>query len=365
MPVQVSYPGVYVQEVSSGVRAITGVSTAVALFMGRTKRGRLNVPTRVLNFSAYERSFSADTVISEMTDQVRQFFLNGGQQAFIMRIAESSTTPESSTAKPATVTLKNQAGTGVLKLAAKDAGVDGNMLRAEIDYHTANPESTFNLRVFREVINALGEVEVLSSETFSNLSMNQDDGRYVETIVNQQSSLVEAQDLESAELFAGYSAAGLVMDAAATEADVVSLLSAGRNTIQLSVDGSPFVTVSLPRTPGATMDDWQKSINNALNTFGVGVTVELQAGASMKFLRITSKKASGGAVVVLPAASNDATTTLQLGVDQGGLEVSGYAKRRPAANGLFTNLGNLAAAPLPERLEVLPPRKVQTSRAGR
>jgi phage tail sheath protein FI len=164
MPVQVSYPGVYVQEVPSGVRAITGVSTSVALFMGRTKRGRLNVPTRILSFSAYERTFRADTVFSEMTDQVRQFFLNGGQQAFIMRIAESSTTPQLSSAKPAAVTLKNQGSTDVLKLVAKDAGVDGNMLRAEVDYHTSNPESTFNLRVFREVINAFGEVEIEASE---------------------------------------------------------------------------------------------------------------------------------------------------------------------------------------------------------
>jgi hypothetical protein len=68
MPVPVSYPGVYIQEVPSGVRAITGVSTSIALFMGRTKRGRLNVPTRVLSFAAYERNFGTDTVISEMTD---------------------------------------------------------------------------------------------------------------------------------------------------------------------------------------------------------------------------------------------------------------------------------------------------------
>jgi phage tail sheath protein FI len=45
MSVPVSYPGVYIQEVPSGVHAITGVSTSVALFVGRTKRGGLNVPT--------------------------------------------------------------------------------------------------------------------------------------------------------------------------------------------------------------------------------------------------------------------------------------------------------------------------------
>ena len=41
MPVRppVSYPGVYVQEVPSGVRSIAGVSTSIAVFMGRAKQG--------------------------------------------------------------------------------------------------------------------------------------------------------------------------------------------------------------------------------------------------------------------------------------------------------------------------------------
>ena len=40
--VQVSYPGVYVQERSSGVRTITGVSTSIAAFFGRTTKGPIN-----------------------------------------------------------------------------------------------------------------------------------------------------------------------------------------------------------------------------------------------------------------------------------------------------------------------------------
>ncbi len=39
MPVQTTYPGVYVQEVPSGVRTITGVSTSITAFIGPTKRG--------------------------------------------------------------------------------------------------------------------------------------------------------------------------------------------------------------------------------------------------------------------------------------------------------------------------------------
>ncbi len=96
--VQVSYPGVYVREVSSGVRTVTGVSTAIAAFIGMARRGPVGEPRRVLGFIDYERLFSSDTSLGELTDQVRQFFQNGGQQAFIVRVADQ--------ALPSELTLK-------------------------------------------------------------------------------------------------------------------------------------------------------------------------------------------------------------------------------------------------------------------
>src|SRR5262249_15535159 len=208
MPVQVSYPGVYVQEVPSGVRTITGVSTSIAAFIGMTMRGRLGVPTRVLSFTDYERAFGNNTVISEMTDQVRQFFLNGGQQAFITRIADG--------AKAASVHLRDARRIGtVLTVAAKDAGLDGNQIRVEVDYDTPSPESTFNLTVFREVVNTVsGKLEIERTEGFSNLSMNPSDGRFVENIVNQQSTLVDVKRVVNEGLippFAGYSLSGILI----------------------------------------------------------------------------------------------------------------------------------------------------------
>ena len=87
---QVSYPGVYIQEILSGFHAISGVSTSIAAFVGMTKRGALLEPTRVLGFKSYEAIFSADTSQGEMTEQVRQFFVNGGEQAFIVRVAQGA-----------------------------------------------------------------------------------------------------------------------------------------------------------------------------------------------------------------------------------------------------------------------------------
>src|SRR4029453_1740923 len=153
MPVQVSYSGVYVQEIPSGVRTITGVSTSIAAFIGMTKRGRLGVPTRVQSFADYERTFGTDTVVSEMTDQVRQFFLNGGQQAWITRIADG--------AREASAHLLDGRRRGpVLTVTAKEAGLDGNQIRVAVDYDTQSPESTFNLTVFRAVINTAGKLGI-------------------------------------------------------------------------------------------------------------------------------------------------------------------------------------------------------------
>src|SRR3982750_3203162 len=57
MPVAVSYPGVYIEEVPSGVRTVAGVATSIAAFIGRAGRGPANEPVRVQSFAEFERAF--------------------------------------------------------------------------------------------------------------------------------------------------------------------------------------------------------------------------------------------------------------------------------------------------------------------
>jgi len=57
MPIALTYPGVYVEEIPGGVRTITGVSTSVTAFIGFTARGPINVPTRLFSFGDFERQF--------------------------------------------------------------------------------------------------------------------------------------------------------------------------------------------------------------------------------------------------------------------------------------------------------------------
>src|ERR1041385_5671788 len=83
MPVQVSYPGVYIDEQLSGSHAITPVSTSVTAFVGLTRRGRLGTPTRVTNLAQFQTLYGNDASMGELVPQVGQFFLNGGSTAWI------------------------------------------------------------------------------------------------------------------------------------------------------------------------------------------------------------------------------------------------------------------------------------------
>jgi phage tail sheath protein FI len=93
MPVQVTYPGVYIQEIPSGSHTISGVATSITAFMGRALRGPLGSdpnggPITIFSFQDYVNIFGGLSHDSPMSYAVNDFFLNGGGQAIIVRLFE-------------------------------------------------------------------------------------------------------------------------------------------------------------------------------------------------------------------------------------------------------------------------------------
>lgn len=86
MPATATYPGVYIDEIPSGVRTITGVATSITAFIGRTLRGPVNEPTIVNNFGDFENLFGPLAADHTVAYAVRDFFANGGAQAIIVRL---------------------------------------------------------------------------------------------------------------------------------------------------------------------------------------------------------------------------------------------------------------------------------------
>lgn len=90
MPIQPTYPGVYIEEIPSGVHTITGVATSITAFIGRAKRGLVNNATTINSYGDFENQFGGLWDKSTLGYAVRDFYLNGGSQAVIIRLFNPS-----------------------------------------------------------------------------------------------------------------------------------------------------------------------------------------------------------------------------------------------------------------------------------
>jgi len=132
MPVRSNFPGVYVEEISSGVRPIASVATSITAFVGRTARGIVGEPVAVLSSGDFTRDFGGPWADSPLTYAVEDFFTNGGSQALIVRLFN-----DDEGRGVANVTV------GTLDLTAGSPGAWGNGLQATVSGPADRPAAKF------------------------------------------------------------------------------------------------------------------------------------------------------------------------------------------------------------------------------
>ncbi len=187
MPVSPTYPGVYVEEIPSAVHNIVGVSTANTAFVDFFERGPMNVATQITSFTDFQNQFGGLDTRSEASYGIMQYYLNGGQTAWVVRVAGGNPAP-------AQVTLESSSPPQpTLRVSAASPGIWGENLQVGIDYNT-RPAGLFNLTV-RELDSAANPSQVLNSEVYRNLSMGTNDPNYAVAVVNNASALVQLKDL--------------------------------------------------------------------------------------------------------------------------------------------------------------------------
>src|SRR6186713_2010461 len=114
--VQVTYPGVYIQEVSSGVHTITSVGTSITAFIDYFREGPMNQAVEIFGMADFQRIFGGLDALSEASYAIAQYFLNGGSSAYVIRVAaETRSSPRVVADKPlekATVGIKSTSAAG-------------------------------------------------------------------------------------------------------------------------------------------------------------------------------------------------------------------------------------------------------------
>jgi len=179
MPVTPTYPGVYIEEIPSGVRTIMGVATSITALIGRAVKGETNEPKSVMNYGEFTRLFGGLHVDFPMSYAVKDFFLNGGGQAVIVRLFKKG-------AKLAKATLTK----GTLKFEAASEGGWANTLRIRVDSQVSQDVADtyglaktdlFNLTVY--------DTKTGESEVFLNLSVKESPAR-ADRVLKARSSLL-------------------------------------------------------------------------------------------------------------------------------------------------------------------------------
>lgn len=324
MPVTVSYPGVYIEEIPSGVRSISGVATSITAFVGYTSRGPINHAVRLANFGDFERNFGGLQPDSEISYAVQQFFLNGGSDAYVVRVATG--------AGSAQVTLSDLASTAVLTISAANAGSWGNLVRIDVDYQTGNPDSTFNLNLTRYQLQN-GKLVFAESETYRNLSMNTFSSTFAPNVVNGDSKLISIQVLSTPALTKGGWARSTDLGT------TFPTLSATDTTISGMFDTTTPFTLTLSGAPPANVTGLVTAVTAAIAAAGLTAKltasgVDAMGNAGTDYLQITSNSvANNSAVQILRSPSNDLAAKIGLGLVNGGREKEAASALRPEPTG--------------------------------
>lgn len=208
MPARLTYPGVYIEEISSGVRTISGVATSIAAFAGWAPQGPTDGAYMVNSWAEYARRFGGLHASSYLSYGVYHFFLNGGQQAYIVRL-------------PGTGSALGKVTIDGLEFAATGEGAWSNDYKISIKRRASPNDKRFGLTIL---------YDKAIVESYDNLSMESDDPRFVESVVNDSSWIVNAK----------------VSDATKPPSDGEHQLSGGKDGTILTPSDSDFLKALLP-----------------------------------------------------------------------------------------------------------------------
>lgn len=199
MPVAVSYPGLYIEELPSSARSIVAAPTSIAVFVGYThpfksksfesngiSKDEPIEPVRIFSFSDFERDFGgifvSDSIDASLPHAVYQFFLNGGSDAYVVGL------------KP-----KNQMINGTVENIAPAAGTlttTGGAIKFRAQEPTDHLELAMTVTVSNIPEGVLDKADYTITygnrvESYRGVTLNKAE---LERVINRSSSLITVSD---------------------------------------------------------------------------------------------------------------------------------------------------------------------------
>jgi phage tail sheath protein FI len=316
---QYTYPGVYIEEVPSGVRTITGVATSITAFVGYTRKGEPDKAVMISSFPEFERLYGGLDRESPLSYAVSQFYMNGGTQAIIVRVAAGFQTAsqELSSGNPPTP---------VLEVKASSPGKWGDKIYIKVEHaETRNPYSDFNLIVLREQGEG-GSAQKIVQEIHRNLSMNSKSADFVESVVNTSSKLIHVKRKSLTFSKKGY---------AVSKSITFPVVGITDRLITGVVDGDLPFRIELSADP-ADMAGLLAQINTSLNSQRLDTVLSvsecgIDGGVGTGHIKLeSSRTASESSTVSINGSGyGSLVANIGMGTANGGREYTAASEHRP------------------------------------
>lgn len=228
-----TYPGVYIQELTSPVHTIAAVATSITAFVGYTPRGIDNRAQEIFSFGDYERLYGGLALNSELGYAVQQFYQNNGSNGIVVRVPMHG----SSAANVVFDTLTFFA-------LSSGAWANGQLL---IDVDVQNINLVADPLAFNLTITDLADN---TTESFPGLTLDHTKTNYVGAVVNDPDNgsqlvnvIVPSTPPTTAATLTG------ILGTAITQATVNTAVAGGATKTTATSDFSLVVSTSSPGTP--------------------------------------------------------------------------------------------------------------------
>ncbi len=153
-------PGIFTEETPTRAAPLGLLPSGVPVFMGLTERGPTNRPVRINSLREFQGVFGHLDVGSYLADAVDGFFLNGGAECYIVRIAHLFERGRKEIATRASVRLRDGERSNTLMVQAIAEGMWGNQVRVTVE----RPEP--KVQTFITVDGHPGDASVMVKSTY-------------------------------------------------------------------------------------------------------------------------------------------------------------------------------------------------------
>jgi uncharacterized protein len=324
-----SYPGVYLKEVSSGVRPIQAAGTSTAAFLGRSERGPIGDAVAISNFTEFQQTFGGFLEEHYLSHAVFQFFNNGGSRCYVVRVVREGGQNAAANAS-ATLGDRHETPKSSVLIRATSAGEWGNSLEVDIVDDAADSNNAFAIVVAQPIP---GKTELRQLERFDGLSMNAASRDFVEKRVNVRSKYVTVTVQAASEN-------GTAAFVEGSDLAVVPQLDGAHRKLLVNFDGDGVQELDLSGKDVSDLDKVADELEKAiqgLRPLRSGAPGDMYSKAAVtvtaqdpKRIRITSGTAGAGSSVEIRPAGIAVDAAGLLGLSPASRSVSGSAVLRPA-----------------------------------